>query len=211
MQTMRIAFFLYEGLTTLDIIGPHDVLSRLPGAEAISVGKTTGPFMADTGVLGLTATHTIDQVDSADILVVPGGVAGTFAAAADEEIQEWVRTIDAGSTWTTSVCTGSLILGAAGVLDGKRATTHWAAVEMLPAYGATPVADERVVFDGKYVTAAGVSSGIDMGLTLAAKIAGDDVAKTIQLGIEYDPQPPFDAGSVDKAGAEIAALAAGIF
>ena len=211
MQTMRIAFFLYEGLTTLDIIGPHDVLSRLPGAEAISVGKTTGPFMADTGVLGLTATHTIDQVDSADVLVVPGGVAGTFAAAADEEIQEWVRTIDAGSTWTTSVCTGSLILGAAGVLDGKRATTHWAAVEMLPTYGATPVADERVVFDGKYVTAAGVSAGIDMGLTLAARIAGDDVAKTIQLGIEYDPQPPFDAGSVDKAGADIAVLAAGIF
>ena len=211
MQTMRIAFFLYEGLTTLDIIGPHDVLSRLPGAEAISVGTTTGPFMADTGVLGLTATHTIDQVDSADILVVPGGVAGTFAAAADEEIQEWVRTIDAGSTWTTSVCTGSLILGAAGVLDGKRATTHWAAVEMLPAYGVTPVADERVVFDGKYVTAGGVSAGIDMGLTLAARIAGDDVAKTIQLGIEYDPQPPFDAGSVDKAGADIAALAAGIF
>ncbi|MEM9468389.1 MAG: DJ-1/PfpI family protein [Actinomycetota bacterium] len=208
---MRIAFFLYEGLTTLDIIGPHDVLSRLPDAEAISVGKTTGPFMADTGVLGVTATHTIDQVDAADILVVPGGVAGTFAAAGDEEILEWIRTIDAGSTWTTSVCTGSLILGAAGVLGGKRATTHWAAVEMLAGYGVTPVADERVVFDGKVVTAAGVSSGIDMGLSLAAEIAGEDVAKTIQLGIEYDPQPPFDAGSVDKAGQEIAALAAGIF
>jgi len=211
MQTMRIAFFLYEGLTTLDIIGPHDVLSRLPDAEAISVGKTTGPFMADTGTLGLTATHTIDQVDAADILVVPGGVAGTFAAAADDEILAWVRHIDTTSTWTTSVCTGSLILGAAGVLEGKRATTHWAAVEMLASHGVTPVADERVVFDGKHVTAAGVSSGIDMGLTLAAKIAGDEVAKSIQLGIEYDPQPPFDAGSVDKAGAEIAALAAGIF
>ena len=208
---MRIAFFLYEGLTTLDIIGPHDVLSRLPGTEAISVGKTKGPFMADTGVLGLTATHTIDEVDAADILVVPGGVAGTFAAAADEEILDWVRAIDAGSTWTTSVCTGSLILGAAGVLDGKRATTHWAAVGMLEGYGVTPVADERVVFDGKVVTAAGVSSGIDMALALSAEIAGDEVAKSIQLGIEYDPQPPFDAGSVDKAGPEIAALAAGIF
>ncbi len=211
MQTMRIAFFLYEGLTTLDIIGPHDVLSRLPDTEAVSVGKTTGPFMADTGVLGVTPTHTIDQVDHADVLVVPGGVAGTFAAAADDEILEWVRTIDAGSTWTTSVCTGSLILGAAGVLDGKRATTHWAAMDMLAGYGVTAVADERVVFDGKVVTAAGVSSGIDMALSLTARIAGDDVAKSIQLGIEYDPQPPFDAGSVDKAGAEIAAMAAKVF
>lgn len=208
---MRIAFFLYEGLTTLDIIGPHDVLSRLPDTEAISVGKTSGPFMADTGVLGLTATHTIDQVDTADIVVVPGGVAGTFAAAADDETLEWMRMIDASSTWTTSVCTGALILGAAGVLDGKRATTHWAAVDMLAGYGATPVADERVVFDGKVVTAAGVSAGIDMALSLAATIAGDEVAKTIQLGIEYDPQPPFDTGSVEKAGDEIAALAAGIF
>lgn len=208
---MRIAFFLYEGLTTLDIIGPHDVLSRLPDTEAISVGKTSGPFMADTGVLGLTATHTIDQVDTADIVIVPGGVAGTFAAAADDETLEWMRMIDASSTWTTSVCTGALILGAAGVLDGKRATTHWAAVDMLAGYGATPVADERVVFDGKVVTAAGVSAGIDMALSLAATIAGDEVAKTIQLGIEYDPQPPFDTGSVEKAGDEIAALAAGIF
>ena len=211
MQNMRIAFFLYEGLTTLDIIGPHDVLSRLPEAEAISVGTTTGPFMADTGVLGLTATHTIDQVDAADILVVPGGVDGTFAAAADETIQEWVRMIDANSTWTTSVCTGSLILGSAGVLNGKRATSHWAAVDALEGFGATPVRDERVVIDGKYVTAAGVSAGIDMALTLAAQVAGDDVAKTIQLGIEYDPQPPFDSGSVNKAGPEITALAAGIF
>ena len=211
MQNMRIAFFLYEGLTTLDIIGPHDVLGRLPETEAISVGTTTGPFMADTGVLGLTATHTIDQVDAADILVVPGGVDGTFAAAADEKIQEWVRMIDANSTWTTSVCTGSLILGSAGLLNGKRATSHWAAVDALEGCGATPVRDERVVIDGKHVTAAGVSAGIDMALTLAAQIAGDDVAKTIQLGIEYDPQPPFDSGSVDKAGPGIAALAAGIF
>jgi len=208
---VRIAFFLYEGLTTLDIIGPHDVLSRLPDTEAISVGKTSGPFMADTGALGLTATHTIDQIESADILVVPGGLAGTFAAAADEEILDWVRSIDSGATWTTSVCTGSLILGAAGLLESKRATTHWAAIELLADFGATPVSDERVVFDGDVVTAAGVSSGIDMALSLAATIAGDNVAKTIQLGIEYDPQPPFDAGSVDKAGPEIAALASSLF
>lgn len=211
MQAMRIAFFLYEGLTALDIIGPHDVLSRLPEAEAISVGKSTGPFMADTGALGLTATHTIDQIDAVDVLVVPGGLEGTFAAAADPETTDWVRTVAEHATWTTSVCTGSLILGAAGALDGKRATTHWAALDALAAYGATPVDDERVVFDGDVVTAAGVSSGIDMALTLAARLTDDDFAKALQLAIEYDPQPPFDTGSRQKAGDEIAALVAGVF
>ena len=208
---MRIAFFLYDKLTTLDVIGPHDVLSRLPDAEAISVGKTRGPFAADTGALSVSPTHTIDEVDAADVLVVPGGLEGTFAAADDDEILDWVRRIDAASTWTTSVCTGSLILGAAGVLEGKRATTHWAAMDMLAGHGVTPVPDERVVFDGKVVTAAGVSSGIDMGLALAARIAGDDIAKAIQLAIEYDPQPPFDAGSVDKAGPEVAARVSSLF
>lgn len=208
---MRIVFFLYEGLTTLDIIGPHDVLSRLPEAEAISVGKTRGPFMADTGALGLTATHTIDEVDAADVLVVPGGLEGTFAAAADPETTDWVRAVSEGATWTTSVCTGSLILGAAGVLAGKRATTHWAAIDALAGYGATPVDDERVVFDGDVVTAAGVSSGIDMALTLAARLVDDDFAKALQLAIEYDPQPPFDTGSRQKAGDEIAALVARVF
>jgi len=211
MQAMRIAFFLYEGLTTLDIIGPHDVLSRLPDAEAISVGKSTGPFMADTGALGLTATHTIDQIDAVDVLVVPGGLEGTFAAAADQETTDWVRAVAEHATWTTSVCTGSLILGAAGVLEGRRATTHWAALEALAGYGATPVDDERVVFDGDVVTAAGVSSGIDMALTLAARLTDDDFAKALQLAIEYDPQPPFDTGSRQKAGDEIAALVAGVF
>lgn len=211
MQAMRIAFFLYEGLTALDIIGPHDVLSRLPEAEAISVGKSTGPFMADTGALGLTATHTIDQIDAVDVLVVPGGLEGTFAAAADPETTDWVRTVAEHATWTTSVCTGSLILGAAGALEGKRATTHWAALEALAGYGATPVGDERVVFDGDVVTAAGVSSGIDMALTLAARLTDDDFAKALQLAIEYDPQPPFDTGSRQKAGDEIAALVAGVF
>ena len=211
MQAMRIAFFLYEGLTALDIIGPHDVLSRLPEAEAISVGKSTGPFMADTGALGLTATHTIDQIDAVDVLVVPGGLEGTFAAAADPGTTDWVRTVAEHATWTTSVCTGSLILGAAGALDGKRATTHWAALDALAGYGATPVGDERVVFDGDVVTAAGVSSGIDMALTLAARLTDDDFAKALQLAIEYDPQPPFDTGSRQKAGDEIAALVAGVF
>lgn len=208
---MRIAFFLYEGLTTLDIIGPHDVLSRLPDTEAISVGVTRGPFSADTGALGLTATHSIDEVDAVDVLVVPGGLEGTFAAAADPTITEWVRNISAGATWTTSVCTGALILGAAGVLEGRRATTHWAALDALAGYGATPVDDERVVFDGAVVTAAGVSAGIDMALTLAARLTDDEFAQALQLAIEYDPQPPFDTGSRQKAGDHIAALVAGVF
>ena len=205
---MRIVFFLYEGLTTLDVIGPHDVLSRLPGVEAISVSKDGGPVNADTGVLGLTASHAMADVDSCDVLVVPGGMEGTFAVGEDPETLEWIRTVTADATWITSVCTGALILGAAGLLDGKRATTHWAAIDLLAGYGATPTR-ERVVFDGNVVTGAGVSAGIDFALTLAARIAGDDMAKTIQLGIEYDPSPPFDCGSPDKAPAELIELAGG--
>jgi putative intracellular protease/amidase len=207
---MRIVFFLYEGLTTLDLIGPHDVLSRLPGVEAISVSKDGGPVMADTGALGLTATHSFADVQTCDVLVIPGGMEGTFAAAGDEETLDWIRSVAAGATWITSVCTGALILGAAGLLKGKSATTHWAAIDLLAGYGATPVS-ERVVFDGNVVTGAGVSAGIDMALTLAATIAGDDVAKTIQLGIEYDPNPPFDCGSPAKAPAEIVELAGSLF
>ena len=164
--------------------------------------------MADTGVLGLTATHALADVDSCDVLVVPGGMDGTFAAAADEEILSWIRAVTADATWITSVCTGALILGAAGLLEGKKATTHWAAIDLLETYGAEPTR-ERVVFDGNVVTGAGVSAGIDFALTLAAKIAGDDMAKTLQLGIEYDPDPPFDCGSPAKAPAELIELAGG--
>jgi putative intracellular protease/amidase len=205
---MRIVFFLYEGLTTLDITGPHDVLSRLPGVDAISVSKNGGAVTADTGVLGLTATHSMTDVDACDVLVVPGGLEGTFAAAADEEILDWIRSVTADATWITSVCTGSLILGAAGLLEGKRATTHWGAIELLAGYGAIPT-KERVVVDGNVVTGAGVSAGIDMALTLAAAIAGDDTAMAIQLGIEYDPNPPFDCGSPDKASPELIKRAGG--
>ena len=205
---MRIVFFLYEGLTTLDVIGPHDVLSRLPGAEAISVSKHGSPVTADTGVLGLAPTHAMADVESCDVLVVPGGMAGTFAAIEDPEILEWIRSVTTDATWITSVCTGSLILGAAGLLAEKKATTHWAAIDLLAGYGAEP-ARERVVFDGNVVTGAGVSAGIDFALTLAARIAGDDIAKTIQLGIEYDPEPPFDCGSPTKAPPELIELAGG--
>ncbi|MGX1970820.1 DJ-1/PfpI family protein [Streptomyces kronopolitis] len=200
---MQLAILLFDRFTALDAVGPYDTLSRLPAAEAVFVGEHTGPYRNDTGSLGLVADATLDEVTAPDILLVPGGP-GQTAQMADGPLHEWIRAVDATTTWTTSVCTGSLILGAAGLLRGRRATSHWLALEQLPALGAEPTG-ERVVFDGKYVTAAGVSSGIDMGLALAGRIAGDAAAQMIQLGIEYDPQPPYDAGSPDKAPAEVTA------
>jgi putative intracellular protease/amidase len=194
---MDIACYVFEGITALDIIGPYEVLARLPGAEVRFVGEKQGPIRTDNQVLGIVADHARADITTADVLVVPGGFA-TRNLEHDAALLEWIRAIDATSTWTTSVCTGSMLLAAAGLLEGKLATTHWASLERLREYGAIPTS-ERVVEQGKYVTAAGVSSGIDMALTLAARIAGDDVAQAIQLSIEYDPQPPFDSGSVAKA------------
>ncbi|MDQ1533552.1 MAG: hypothetical protein QOF28_1313 [Actinomycetota bacterium] len=194
---MDIACLVFEGITALDIIGPYEVLARLPGAEVRFVAKERGPIRTDNQVLGIVADHAIADIRSADVLVVPGGFA-TRNLEGDTGLLEWIKAIDATSTWTTSVCTGSMLLAAAGLLEGKKATTHWASLERLKEYGAIPTS-ERVVEQGKYVTAAGVSSGIDMALTLAARIAGDEVAQAIQLSIEYDPQPPFDSGSVAKA------------
>ena len=194
---MDIICYVFEGITALDVIGPYEVLARLPGAELRFVGEKVGPIRTDNQVLGIVADHARADVTSADVLVMPGGFA-TRDLETDAALLEWIRAIDATSTWTTSVCTGSMLLAAAGLLEGKRATTHWASLERLREYGAIPTS-ERVVEEGKYVTAAGVSSGIDMALTLAGAVAGDEVAQAIQLSIEYDPQPPFDAGSVAKA------------
>ncbi len=194
---MNIVCLLFDGITALDVVGPYEVLQRLPGAEVTFVARDAGPVRTDSGFLALVADHRIDDVTDGDVLVVPGGFA-TRALEDDDALLEWIRVLDATTTWTTSVCTGSMLLAAAGLLEDKEATTHWASLERLRAYGAIPTS-RRVVEQGKIVTAAGVSSGIDMALTLAARIAGDDVAQSIQLGIEYDPQPPFDAGSVDKA------------
>jgi putative intracellular protease/amidase len=202
-----IAIYIFDKLTALDAIGPYEVLQRLPGATVKFVGVERGPVRTEQGMLGVMRDYSLDEVTSADILVVPGGI-GTRALVKDEPTLEWIRAIDTGSTWTTSVCTGSLLLGAAGLLQGKQATTHWAALEMLEAFGATPTS-ERVVEQGKIITAAGVSSGIDMALRLAAHVAGDEAAQAIQLGIEYDPQPPFDTGSRAKAGDRIVGLAMG--
>jgi putative intracellular protease/amidase len=201
---MEIAIPLYDRFTALDAVGPYEVLWRLPGATVRWVGVEARPYATDRG-LQLVAEATLDDVPAPDVLVVPGGT-GTRDALGDERLVEWIRSADATSTWTTSVCTGALLLGAAGVLDGLRATTHWAYMDALADYGAEATS-ERVVRRGKVITSAGVSSGIDMALTLAAEIAGDDVAQAIQLRIEYDPEPPFDSGSLAKAPAHIADLA----
>jgi putative intracellular protease/amidase len=200
---MNIAILLYERLTALDAIGPYEVLSRLPGASVTFVAAEPGPVRTDNGMLTLLAERSIEDVSDPDILLVPGGP-GEVAARAGSGVQEWLRAAHETTTWTTSVCTGSLILAAAGLLEGRRATSHWLALEELGRLGAVAVS-ERAVFDGKIVTAAGVSAGIDMALALAARVAGEDVAQAIQLGIEYDPQPPFDSGSPEKAPAAIVA------
>lgn len=201
---MKIAILLYEGMTALDAIGPYDVLRQLPGAEVVFVGDTAGVKRTEHQPLGLVADRSLAEVPSADVVVVPGGF-GQERVMRDAQTLDWLRSIHATTQWTTSVCTGSLILAAAGLLRGLKATTHWGYLESLREFGAEPVA-ERVVEQGKIITAAGVSAGIDMGLRLAARIAGDDVARAIQLGIEYDPDPPFDAGSPKKAPPHVVQL-----
>jgi len=201
---MKIAIPLYERFTALDAIGPYEVLSRLPGASVTFLGRRCGPVHTDNGMLALLAERTLAELPDPDIVVVPGGP-GEVVERGGGELLEWLRGAARGASWTTSVCTGSLILGAAGLLDGRRATTHWLAFEQLGALGAVPVR-ERVVFDGDIVTAAGVSAGIDMALALAARVAGEQVAQAIQLGIEYAPEPPFAAGDPDTAPPEVVEL-----
>jgi transcriptional regulator GlxA family with amidase domain len=205
---VKVAILIFDKLTALDAVGPYEVLSRLPGAELEFVAKEAGLVRTDTGALGVSADKSLAAATPPEILLIPGGE-GNRPLLEDDEVLDWVRDAHERTTWTTSVCTGSLVLGAAGLLEGVRATSHWAYVHRLRAYGAEP-ANERVVIDGKIVTAAGVSSGIDMALTLVAEIAGPEVAQAIQLGIEYDPAPPFDAGSPDKAPPAIVELVRGL-
>lgn len=198
---MDIVCVLFEGVTALDIIGPYEVLARLPGAELRFVAPEAGHVRTDNRKLALLAEHGISDIARADLLLVPGGL-GTRRLMRDDRVLQWLRAVDQTTQITASVCTGSLLLAAAGLLRGRRANTHWAVRSNLSKFGAIPC-DERYVRDGKYATAAGVSAGIDLALALAIELAGESVAQTIQLSIEYDPQPPLHAGNAERAPGEI--------
>ena len=197
--TLTIVFALYPGVTHLDFTGPHQVLCRLPGAKVIAASETGGPIEAE----GLTFSNLtrLADIPACDVLCVPGG-SGTTAAMEDADFMGEIRRLAAGARYVTSVCTGSLILGAAGLLRGKRAACHWGARDLLPLFGAIPD-DARVVRDGNVFTGGGVTAGIDFALTLAEEIAGRETAELIQLYLEYAPAPPFDAGRPETAPPEI--------
>lgn len=206
---MQIAYLLYDRFTALDITGPHDVFNSVPGNESVFVAEHTGPIRNESDTLSMVADARLDDVPEPDIVVVPGGF-GNRMLLEHEPLHDWIRSVHETSAWTTSVCTGSLLLAAAGLLDGAPATTHWLARDRLAELGANPVPD-RVVEHGKIVTAAGVSSGIDMALHLVRKINGEQIAQAVQLGIEYDPQPPLDAGAPEKAPPEVVELVTAAF
>ncbi|GIF16577.1 DJ-1/PfpI family protein [Actinoplanes teichomyceticus] len=200
---MQIAIVLYPGMTALDAIGPYEILRFLPDAEIRFVGAETGPVLTDSAVLALGVTHTFAQTPRPDVVLVPGSGPNTATAMADRRLTDWLRQVHETTAWTTSVCSGALVLAAAGLLDGRPATTHWIAQGALAAFGAQPRRDERIVRSERIITAAGVSAGLDLALWLSGEIAGRDHAEMIQLYIEYDPQPPFDAGHPSKAREEI--------
>jgi transcriptional regulator GlxA family with amidase domain len=199
---MQIALVLYPQFTVLDITGPFQVLVDVPGHDVVFVAEEAGLVIDHTGRCPLMASHSLAEVTAPEVVVVPGSLDDREP---DEAVVQWLRTVHATSTWTTSVCTGSLYLAAAGILDGLDATTHWARRDHLERLGAH-YTEQRVVEHEKVITAAGVSSGIDMALTLVGRMYGPEMAQAVQLGIEYDPQPPFDAGSPSKAPAEVVAL-----
>jgi transcriptional regulator GlxA family with amidase domain len=204
---MQIAIVLYPGFTALDFIGPYEVLRWLPKAEVRFVWHEAGPIAADSGVLVVGATHSFAETRSPDIILVPGGMT-SVEHARDEKLLEWLRQAHQTATWTASVCSGSIILASAGLLQGKRATSHWMALTALKTLGAIPIDDQRIVqSDDRIVTCAGVSAGIDLALWLAGQIGGESRAKVIQLSMEYDPQPPFDSGHMSKASASTKAAA----
>jgi transcriptional regulator GlxA family with amidase domain len=200
-KPFQIAIYLYHGVTALDAVGPSEVLSHIPNAEVRFVAKETGPVTTEGGTLLLGATHTIAETLSPDLLLVPGGTT-TPGQMVDDEVLEWLRKVHERTDWTASVCTGSLILAAGGILKGLPATTHWTKMGVLKTMGSKPQPNKRIVQSGKIVTAAGVSAGIDLGLWLVNEIAGRELAEAVQLFIEYDPQPPFDSGHVTKASEE---------
>jgi transcriptional regulator GlxA family with amidase domain len=202
---MQIAIGLYPEFTALDAIGPYQVFTQVPGVEVVLCAARTGRLSDDNGLLHLEIEHTFADVPTPDITLVPGGFVTRRLARDHDPIVGWLADAHETTTWTTSVCTGALLLGAAGLLDGLDATRHWFAYDELARYGARPT-EQRVVRQGKIWTAAGVSAGIDLALTLVDEIWGPELSQAIQLGIEYDPQPPHDAGAPSKADPEVLAL-----
>lgn len=204
---MKIAIVLYPGITALDAIGPYEVLKMLPGAELRFVAHAPGPVPTDRGILVVGATHSFDETPDPDLVIVPGSEAHTGVAAADGALSDWLRGVHRQTSYTTSVCSGAVILAASGLLKGQPATTHWAAMDIVKRFGATPCPNERIVRAGKIWTAAGVSAGIDLAFALVEDIGGKETAERIQLMLEYDPQPPQDAGHMNKAPLAVAAAA----
>ncbi|MFE2755049.1 DJ-1/PfpI family protein [Actinosynnema sp. NPDC059335] len=204
---MDVAFVLYPRMTALDLVGPYEVLAHQPEVTAHFVAASPDPVITDAG-LALVPTTTFAALRRADVLVVPGG-AGWAEVLAEGVVADWVRAVHPTATWTTSVCSGSTVLAQAGLLDGRPATTHWALRDELAALGAV-VSTDRVVVDGSVVTGAGVSAGIDLALALVGLIWGDERARFTQLFIEYDPDPPYDAGSPERAPADLVAFARGV-
>jgi transcriptional regulator GlxA family with amidase domain len=206
---VQIAIGLYPGFTALDAIGPYAVFTSVPGANVVVCAERTGPLADESELLHLDMAHTFDDAPAPDVLLVPGGLVTRRLAAEGGPIVDWIRSAHETTTYTSSVCTGALLLGAAGVLDGLPATTHWFAYDHLRTYGAQPT-EERVVIEGKVATAAGVSAGIDLALTLVDRLYGAEVAQAVQLGIEYDPQPPHDTGAPSKASTQIRDLVSAV-
>jgi transcriptional regulator GlxA family with amidase domain len=204
-----VGLVLYPQFTALDIVGPFQTLVDVPGLDVFFVAAQKGPVVDHSGKFSLEATHSFDDIDSLDVVVVPGGFADSGIDSTNNVVQ-FIKKIHPTTTWTTSVCTGSIFLAHAGILNGLTATTHWASYDRLQDLGAIPT-EQRVIKQGKIITAAGVSAGIDMGLVLVAALEGEDMAKLIQLAIEYDPQPPFDSGAPSKVTPEFKEFVLSIF
>jgi transcriptional regulator GlxA family with amidase domain len=204
-----VGLVLYPQFTALDIVGPFQTLVDVPGLDVFFVAAQKGPVVDHSGKFSLEATHSFDDIDSLDVVVVPGGFADRGIDSTNNVVQ-FIKKIHSTTTWTTSVCTGSIFLAHAGILNGLTATTHWASYDRLQELGAIPT-EQRVIKQGKIITAAGVSAGIDMGLVLVAALEGEDMAKLIQLAIEYDPQPPFDSGAPSKVTPEFKEFVLSIF
>lgn len=203
---MKVIIFLYNGVTMLDAIGPYEVLRNMDDTEVLFVAEKTGEIKADSGFIDINVKHSIDDIKDADILIIPGSTIGFMQEMKNVKVLNWIREVDQTTIWTTSVCTGSLIMASAGLLKGLKATSHWRAVNLLSDFGAIATRD-RVVEQEKYITSAGVSAGIDMALHLSNKLVGEDETKAIQLTIEYDPQPKFNSGNISNAEEKIKKIA----